>query len=108
MKFRYEEPYEHQLADEMHSQYRPDFSIYFKQGGVTKRIYLEHFGVDEHGLVPAWFAKDKGITYEEANQKYNDGITWKKTAHEKFGTQLLVTSSADFHYSDIRINSVNY
>lgn len=102
IKFRYEEPYEHQLADEMHSQYRPDFSIYFKQEGVTKRIYLEHFGVDEHGLVPAWFAKDKGITYEEANQKYNDGITWKKAAHEKFGTQLLVTSSADFHYSDIR------
>ena len=102
VKFRYEEPYEHQLADEMHSQYRPDFSIYFEQGGVTKRIYLEHFGVDEHGLVPSWFAKDKGITYEEANQKYNDGITWKKAAHEKFGTQLLVTSSADFHYSDIR------
>ena len=68
VKFRYEEPYEHQLADEMHSQYRPDFSIYFEQGGVTKRIYLEHFGVGEHGLVPAWFAKDKNITYEEANQ----------------------------------------
>ena len=102
VKFRYEEPYEHQLADEMHSQYRPDFSIYFEQKGVTKRIYLEHFGVDEHSLVPAWFAKDKNITYEEANKKYNDGITWKKTAHEKFGTQLLVTSSADFHYSDIR------
>ena len=31
VKFRYEEPYEHQLADEMHSQYRPDFSIYFEQ-----------------------------------------------------------------------------
>ena len=102
VKFRYEEPYEHQLADEMHSQYRPDFSIYFEQAGVIKRIYLEHFGVDEHSLVPAWFAKDKNITYEEANQKYNDGITWKKAAHEKFGTQLLVTSSADFHYSDIR------
>ena len=102
VQFRYEEPYEHQLADEMHSQYRPDFSIYSEQKGVPKRIYLEHFGVDEHGLVPAWFAKDKNITYEEANQKYNDGITWKKTAHEKFGTQLLVTSSADFHYSDIK------
>lgn len=102
VKFRYEEPYEHQLADEMHSQYRPDFSIYFEQKGVTKRIYLEHFGVDEPSLVPAWFAKDKNITYEEANQKYDDGITWKKAAHEKFGTQLLVTSSADFHYSDIR------
>lgn len=102
VQFRYEEPYEHQLADEMHSQYHPDFSIYFEQKGVTKRIYLEHFGVDEHSLVPAWFAKDKNITYEEANLKYNDGITWKKVAHEKFGTQLLVTSSVDFHYSDIR------
>ena len=102
VKFRYEEPYEHPLIDEMHSQYKPDFSIYFEQGGETKRIYLEHFGVDEHGLVPIWFAKDRGITYEEANQKYNDGITWKKAAHEKFGTKLLTTSSADFHYSDIR------
>lgn len=102
VKFRYEEPYEHPLADEMHAQYRPDFSIYYKKGGEAKRIYLEHFGVDEHSLVPSWFAKDKGITYEEANQKYNDGITWKKAVHEKFGTQLLVTSSDDFHYSDIR------
>lgn len=102
VKFRYEEPYEHPLADEMHSQYKPDFSIYFEQGGKTRRIYLEHFGVDEHGLVPLWFAKDRGITYEEANQKYNDGITWKKAAHEKFGTKLVTTSSADFHYSDIR------
>ena len=102
VKFRYEEPYEHPLADEMHSQYKPDFSIYFELSGKTRRVYLEHFGVDEHGLVPIWFAKDRGITYEEANQKYNDGITWKKAAHEKFGTELLTTSSADFHYSDIR------
>ena len=102
VKFRYEEPYEHQLADGMRSQYRPDFSIYFEQGEKTKRIYLEHYGVDEHSLVPSWFAKDKGITYEEANKKYNDGITWKQAAHDKFGTQLLVTSSADFHYFDIR------
>lgn len=102
VKFRYEEPYEHPLADEMHSQYMPDFSIYYERDGETKRIYLEHFGVDEHSLVPIWFAKDRGITYDEANQQYNDGITWKKAAHEKFGTELLITSSADFHYYDIR------
>lgn len=102
VKFRYEEPYEHPLADEMHSQYMPDFSIYYERDGETKRIYLEHFGVDEHSLVPMWFAKDRGISYEEANQQYNDGITWKKAAHEKFGTELLTTSSADFHYYDIR------
>jgi DNA helicase-4 len=102
IKFRYEEDYEHPLADEMHSQYCPDFSIYFEKDGMTKRIYLEHFGVDDHSLVPAWFAKDKNITYEEANRIYNDGITWKKAAHEKFGTHLLVTSSADFNYCNIK------
>lgn len=102
IKFRYEEPYEHHLANEMHSQYCPDFSIYYEDGGVKKRIYLEHFGVDEHNLVPHWFAKEQNMSYEEANQKYNDGITWKKAAHEKFGTKLLTTSSADFHYHDIK------
>lgn len=54
------------------------------------------------GLYPAWFAKDRNISYEEANQKYNDGITWKRTVHEKFGTKLIATSSADFSYSDVR------
>ena len=102
VKFRYEEPYEYTLSDEMHSQYKPDFSIYFERKGEIKRIYLEHFGVDEHNLVPLWFAKDRGITYEEANRQYNDGITWKKAAHEKFGTELLITSSADFRNYDIR------
>lgn len=102
VKFRCEEPYEHPVADAMHSQYKPDFSIYFEQHGKTKRLYLEHFGVDEHGLVPAWFAKDRNISYEEANQRYNDGVTWKKAAHEKFGTKLTTTSSADFYSSDIQ------
>lgn len=102
VRFRYEEPYEHTLTDETHSQYKPDFSIYFDKNGKTQRIYLEHFSTNEHGLVPLWFAKDKGITYEDANKKYNDGIAWKKAAHEKFGTILLTTSSADFYYSEIR------
>ena len=102
VKFRYEEQYEHHIVDEMHSQYKPDFSIHFEKDGHPKRIYLEHFAVDEHGMVPLWFAKDRGITYEEANQQYGDGITWKRALHEKFGTTLIETSSADFHYYDIR------
>ena len=96
IRFRYEEPYEHNLADETHSQYRPDFSIYYNYFGETKRIYLEHFGINEHGLVPAWFAKDKNISYDDANKQYNDGITWKVEAHQKYGTTLLSTTSADF------------
>jgi DNA helicase-4 len=102
VRFRYEEPYEHELADEMHSQYRPDFSIYFEQNGKYQRIYLEHFGVNARGLVPPWFAKDRGISYAEANRRYTDGIVWKKAAHEKFGTKLLTTTSADFQRSEIK------
>lgn len=102
VKYRYEEIYEHEVSDEMHSQYKPDFSIYYEKNGQLKRVYLEHFAVDEHGLVPIWFAKDKGISYEEANKQYGDGITWKKAVHDKFGTKLISTSSADFHYYDIR------
>lgn len=100
--FRYEEPYEHQVADERHVQYRPDFSIHYMDSGKPCRLYLEHFGVDEHGMVPTWFAKDRGLTYEEANERYNDGITWKREVHKKFGTRLIELSSADFAYEKAR------
>lgn len=102
VQYRYEEPYEHQVSDESHSQYCPDFSIHYEKDGKPCRVYLEHFGVDEHHLVPAWFAKDKGMSYEESNKLYNDGITWKKAVHEKYGTKLIYTSSADFHVKDIK------
>ena len=78
VSFRYEEAYEHPVYDELHSQYRPDFSIHYTKDGKDSRVYLEHFGIDEHGTVPAWFAKNKGITWEEANKRYGDGITWKR------------------------------
>lgn len=102
VKFRYEEPYEQDVADETHSQYRPDFSIHYEKDGKQCRLYLEHFGVNENNCVPTWFAKDKGISYEEANKQYNDGITWKKAVHEKFGTKMIYTSSADFHTEGIK------
>ncbi len=100
--FRYEEPYEYAVADAAHSQYKPDFSIYYRAAdGTQRRIYLEHYGVDEHSRVPEWFATESGLTYSEANKRYNDGITWKKLTHAKYGTTLLTTSSADFRAGDI-------
>ena len=38
LKFRYEESYEHALMDENHSQYRPDFSIYYEKDGKLQRL----------------------------------------------------------------------
>lgn len=102
VNYRYEEPYEYVVSDELHSQYKPDFSIYYEKGGIINRVYLEHYAIDEHGLVPLWFAKDKGITYEEANKKYGNSITWKEETHKKYGTSLISTSSADFRYKDLK------
>jgi len=102
VSFRYEEAYEHPVYDELHSQYRPDFSIHYTKDGKDCRVYLEHFGIDEHGTVPAWFAKNKGITWDEANQQYCDGITWKRELHQENGTILLETTSADFSRFDIK------
>ena len=102
LNFRYEEPYEHQVADGTHSQYRPDFSIHYNDGKEEKRIYLEHFGIDEHCRVPIWFAQDKGISYLEANKRYSDGIEWKKATHEKYHTPLICTTSADFRSGTAR------
>ncbi|MBR2014251.1 MAG: UvrD-helicase domain-containing protein [Alistipes sp.] len=102
VKYRYEESYEHAMADELHSQYKPDFSIYYSNNGLRKRIYLEHFGVDDRGRVPHWFAKHRNISYQEANKKYNDGISWKREIHSSYGTTLLETTSADFKHYSIR------
>ena len=102
VQFRYEEPYQYKVSDATHSQYRPDFSLYYTKDGKLNRVYLEHFGINEKGCVPTWFAKDMNMSYAEANKKYNDGIAWKKALHAKYGTTLISTSSADFADGDIR------
>lgn len=95
IKFRYEEKYEFNTVDAEYRQYCPDFSIYIDQpDGQTKRIYLEHFAVNEAGHCPGWF------TYDE-EYKYLDGIEWKRKCHHDRGTILLETSSAGFHRGDV-------
>ena len=56
VKFRYEESYEFKTSDADHRQYKPDFSIYIDTSdGSQRRIYLEHFAVNEKGHCPGWF-----------------------------------------------------
>ena len=95
IKFRYEEKYEKNTVDAQYRQYCPDFSIYLtNKEGKTKRIYLEHFGINEAGQCPSWYT-------EEEQQKYIEGIKWKRELHKNNGTILLETTSADFHTSII-------
>ena len=95
VKFRYEEKYEKDIYDSNHRQYIPDFSIYITDAnGNTKRIYLEHFGIDKDGRCPSWYTV-------EDKQKYLEGIRWKRELHIKNGTTLLETTSADFFSNEI-------
>ena len=91
IRFKYEKAYEYRLVDANHSQYKPDFSIYFDDDqGNTHRIYLEHFAVNDKGHCPSFFSA-------EEEQNYLDGIKWKRTAHLEHQTVLLETTSALFH-----------
>ena len=95
IKFRYEEKYEFNTADENYRQYSPDFSIYIDlPDGTTKRIYLEHLAVDEYGNCPSFFSGDDSF-------KYKQGIQWKRQIHASNGTILLETTSAAFKRGDV-------
>ena len=93
--FRYEERYEYDTADKDYRQYCPDFSIYFMgEDGRRHRVYLEHFAVNEQGHCPRWFSA-------EDEQKYIEGIDWKRNVHKAHRTILLETRSADFHNGNV-------
>lgn len=95
IKYRYEEKYEISTVDAEFRQYCPDFSIYIDgPDGQLKRIYLEHFAVNEYGRCPSWFSPEDEI-------KYQQGISWKRNLHQLHGTVLLETSSAGFHRGDV-------
>lgn len=110
LDFRYEEQYEYPTADLSYKQYKPDFSIYYKdKEGNTKRIYLEHFAINRQNQVPKWFAQveddDDEVGKEEkwkvANDIYNAGIVWKRKLHEQKKTVLIETHSYDFHEENV-------
>ena len=95
IKFRYEEKYEVNTVDAEYRQYCPDFSIYIDgSDDQVKRVYLEHFAVNEAGRCPSFFS-------DEDEFKYKQGINWKRALHQQHGTILLETSSAGFHRGDV-------
>ena len=80
IKFRYEEKYEFNTVDAEYRQYCPDFSIYIDQpDGQTKRIYLEHFAVNEKGNNNR-FSKDELEKYKEISY-----LASKECHKDKYG-----------------------
>ena len=96
--FRYECNYPYDTRTPERRQYQPDFTIYYKdEQGQWQRIFLEHFAVDERYQVPRWFGSGTRGGWKVANQKYLEGIVWKKNTHRQYGTTLIETTSANFH-----------
>jgi len=78
VKYEYEREYPFE-TDKLRKRYRPDFYL------ADYDIYLEHFGVDKNNRCP-WLS-----AVEE--QKYIDGMAWKRDTHKTNGTKLIETYS---------------
>lgn len=77
VRFHYERPYEFNTASREFRQYQPDF--YYPDYG----IYHEHFGVDKHGRTAPYVDQER----------YWEGIRWKRHLHDSNGTALIETFS---------------
>lgn len=103
VSFKYEEPYLIHTMTEDYRQYKPDFTIYYKDDeGNNKVLYLEHFAINSSKQVPKWFGTGIPDGWHSANQRYLEGIEWKKNLHRNNNTKLVWTTSADFHSNTIR------
>ena len=83
VNYEYEKKYPFKTDTSSHKPYHPDFYL------PDYDIYLEHFGIDKNGHLP-WLSR-----IEE--QKYLEGIAWKRQLHKENGTRLLETYSYYSH-----------
>lgn len=77
VKYRYEHPYRHDVADETHSQYRPDFFY------PDIDVWHEHWAIGRDGKPPSAFVG------------YAESMRWKRSTHQQFGTTLIETTSTE-------------
>ena len=96
VRFRYEERYEFDTATTAFRQYKPDFTIYYNVNGMPRKLYLEHYAVGKNGMVPKWFGEPQGMSWQDADRKYKEGIMWKRRTHNENRTALIETNSAMF------------
>lgn len=100
--YEYEYPYEFDTATETYRQYKPDFTII--QNG--KKVYIEHFGINQYGNVPSFFINE-GESQEIADKKYNDKIKWARELHRFNKTHLIETYSYEMKDETLFVNLKN-
>lgn len=82
VEYIYEHTYEIDTADTQHRGYIPDF--YLPEYG----IYIEYFGINRNGEVPAYFSASNGMT---ASESYRASMDWKRKIHKKNNTTMIET-----------------
>ncbi len=80
IRYEYEKPYPIDTRTEEYGQYHPDFYL------PDHDIYIEYFGINRNGSVPAYFTEKGDVSATEA---YQEGMRWKRSLHKKNGTQLI-------------------
>lgn len=80
IEYLYEYPYEQDTRTEEYAQYYPDFYL------PEYKIYIEYFGVDRNGKVPAYFSGKGG---KSASQNYRDSMEWKRRLHADNETVMI-------------------
>lgn len=74
---RYDKPYQ---SDRQHRAYHPDFYL------PEYQIYLEHYGIDEHGNPPKFFSPVE-------RDKYKASIEWKRHLHSEAKNKYIESYS---------------
>lgn len=80
INYIYEQPYEIDTRTDRFGQYCPDFYL------PDYHIYIEYFGVDRKGEVPAYFGVSNGMTATEA---YKQSMEWKRNLHRNNNTYMI-------------------
>jgi len=78
--YEYEAAYFIDTRTSDYKQYHPDFFL------PKYNIYVEYFGIDSNGEVPAYFSRKNGRSASEA---YQDSMNWKRQLHKKHNTIMI-------------------
>ena len=80
IRYIYEHPYEIDTATDEYGQYHPDFYL------PDHQIYIEYFGINRNGEVPAYFKPKNGVSAGEA---YRASMEWKRATHREHHTTTI-------------------
>ena len=80
IRYEYEAAYPVDTRTEEYAQYHPDFFL------PDYNAYIEYFGIDRKGRVPAYFSGKGNLS---ATEVYQEGMTWKRSIHQRHGTILI-------------------